>query len=381
MRVIVGAQTDVGAVRDHNEDAYLADGPFYAVADGMGGHRGGEVASRVALEKVTELTRDEDEVDLAEAVRSANQAILEQAARDRELAGMGTTLTLLRTEADRVSFAHVGDSRAYLLRDGELRQLTDDHTLVNRMVREGKITEEEASIHPHRSILTRALGVEPELEVDLGGQEVRVGDRIMLCSDGLTGMVPEPRIHEVLSTTDDPQEACDSLVREANAAGGQDNITVVVLDFAEGEPGAAETAEGTHLTEQVRVEAPKRPTDTERAAAPPRAEAPSRWRRVAIWVAVALAVVVVGLVGTRLYIDTQWFVGVSDERVALYRGIPTEILGYDLFSLVEITELSADRAGQAGIQWQELPEGITASSEEDAREIIRQIEDDLRPRP
>lgn len=360
MKIRVGAATDTGRVREHNEDSYLAAAPLFAVADGMGGHQGGEVASRLALETIDEL-RARDDVALPQAVREANRAVLDQAARDRGLTGMGTTLTALVLKGDGIDLAHVGDSRAYLLRDGELQQLTEDHTLVHRMVMEGKLTEEEAKIHPHRSILTRALGVESDVEVDGATVQVLPGDRVLLCSDGLTSMVTDERIHEVLATEDDPQEASAVLVRAANEAGGQDNVTVMILDFE-----AGEGVEGTALG--------LAPGD----GPPPGRPAPRRRRRrLVLWLLVAIAVLAAALVGGRLYLDRQWFVGVHEERVALYRGIPTEVVGIELFRLVEETDLPADEAAELA-PWVELRDGITAGSESEAREIVRQIAADLR---
>lgn len=371
MRVRVGAKTDVGVVRDQNEDGFLADGPLYAVADGMGGHQGGEVASRVALETVAAMAREQGgELDLDLAVRTANDAILERASGDANLKGMGTTLTIVRDEGGTVTIAHVGDSRAYLLRGGELRQLTEDHTLVHRMVTEGKLTEDEAKIHPHRSILTRALGVEPGVAVDVDAREVEPGDRIMLCSDGLTGMVDEARIGEVLQGEADPQRAADLLVEDANRAGGQDNITVVVLDFLEGEP-----SDETLATERVIVGGAGA-TETI-AAAPATPRQPGSGRRWAIRILVTVVVLVAALFAARAYLATQWFVGVEGDRVALFTGIPTEVLGIELYSVVEVTDVPAADARAAAIQWRGLEDGITASSEEDARDILGQIREDV----
>jgi len=382
VRVRVGARTDVGVVRDQNEDGYLTEAPLFAVADGMGGHQGGEVASQVALETVAAMARDQgSDLDLDAAVRAANEAILTRASDDNALKGMGTTLTIVRDEGRRITIAHVGDSRAYLLRDDELRQLTEDHTLVHRMVTEGKLTEEEAKIHPHRSILTRALGVEPGVEVDVDAREVTVGDRFLLCSDGLTGMVEEPRIEEVLRTTPDPQQAADTLVEEANRAGGQDNITVVILDFVERDPEQP-AAQETHPTERVIVGG-RTARATERVEVGPIPEARARggWKRWAVRGAVTLALALAAVLAVRAYLGTQWFVGIDDERVAIFNGIPTTVLGIELFALSEATDIPAGEARDAGIQWHGLDDGITASSEEEAREIVRQIEEDLARSP
>jgi PPM family protein phosphatase len=235
VKIRVGASTDVGRQRERNEDSFLSVPPLYAVADGMGGHRGGNVASSLAVRVLSQVAQPGNWQQLAEQVRQANRAILDAARDDRSLSGMGTTLTAAFMEGEDLHLAHVGDSRAYLLRGGELTQLSEDHTLVHRMVQEGKITEEEAEHHPQRSILIRALGVEDPVEVDESVVAVREGDRILLCSDGLYSMVDDGAMRETLAATPDPQEACERLVEMANAAGGMDNITVLVLDFVAGE--------------------------------------------------------------------------------------------------------------------------------------------------
>ena len=247
MRLRVGARTDVGRVREGNEDSYMVHEPLFAVADGMGGHQGGEVASNLALEVLQPIAQEpppdgDSAPRLAQVVREANQVVLERASGDPSLSGMGTTLTaVLAGTGRRIHLAHVGDSRAYLLRDGEMTQLTRDQTVVQRLVDEGRITPEEAEIHPQRSILTNALGVDREIEVEEASYELKAGDRLLLCSDGLSGMVPEDDIRRILLDVEDPQAACDALVDEANEAGGQDNITAVVLDVVEDEGAAAET--------------------------------------------------------------------------------------------------------------------------------------------
>jgi protein phosphatase len=212
MRVVVGVATDIGRVRERNEDSYLVEPPLYAVADGMGGARGGAVASSLALDTVEELFRG-GKASLPEMIRSANRAVFERSISDRKVSGMGTTLTATTVDEQGAHLGHVGDSRAYLLRAGALRQLTDDHTLVNRMVKAGEITPQEAGTHPHRNVLTRSIGTEPEVVVDENDVPLIDGDRLLLCSDGLTGMVTEPQIQAILETTPDPQEAADRLIK------------------------------------------------------------------------------------------------------------------------------------------------------------------------
>jgi len=398
MNVRVGSASDIGQVREGNEDSFLVLAPLYVVADGMGGHRGGEVASSLALETVQRLF-EARQGTLAEQVVEANRAVFERSQQDRSVAGMGTTLTAALVDGDRVHLAHVGDSRAYLLRGGELSMLTEDHTLVHRMVVEGEITEAEAETHPHRSILTRALGVDPAVQVDEADVQVVQGDRILLCSDGLTGMVPDGQIREILWTTPDPQEAVDTLVRVANRAGGIDNITAVILDFDEGEAGRTSTteAEVPHQPTVERgappAEPPRRsditvvgvpipePPPKARTRPPARADsrAPARHgrgRRAGIGAGLTVTIAVLAFVGLRLYLDSQWFVGVSNGRVAVFRGIPAEVAGIGLHSVVVETSIAADDALALPI-YRELADGITAADRESADEIVQQVRDDV----
>ena len=237
MRAVAGKATDIGKVRDHNEDGFLVADPLFAVADGMGGHLGGEVASSVALDT---LRRCWPERSLADALREANRAVYGRALRDMSVAGMGTTMTAVVLDGDELQLAHVGDSRAYLVHDGRMIALTDDHTLVGEMVRAGEITEQQARVHPRRSILTRAIGIEPDVTVDEETFPISPGDRLLLCSDGLSSGVSDETILHWLDAKGDPQEAADALVVAANDGGGYDNVTVVVIDFA---PDPAEDPE------------------------------------------------------------------------------------------------------------------------------------------
>jgi serine/threonine protein phosphatase PrpC len=393
MKVSVGAATDIGQVREGNEDSFLVVAPLYAVADGMGGHRGGEVASSLALETVQGMF-ERREGSLADQVVEANRAVFDRSKNDRTVSGMGTTLTAALVDGSRVHLVHVGDSRAYLLRGGELAQLTEDHTLVHRMVMEGEISQEEAETHPHRSILTRALGVDESVQVDEGDVEVSDGDRLLLCTDGLTGMVPEGQIREILLESADPQEAVEKLVKVANRAGGIDNITAVILDFSEDGSGPGETKQ-TAIPQQPTMERPvpepppeastaRGPRTPSRAARPapgarpgaPRRSSRRVGRKVGIWAGVTLAVVALGMVGLRLYLDTQWFVGVSNGRVAIFRGVPTEVGGFELHSVVVETSIPAEEA-QALALYRDLPEGITADDRTGAETIVESIRDDV----
>jgi serine/threonine protein phosphatase PrpC len=370
MRIEAGVATDIGRVRDGNEDAYLVEPPLYAVADGMGGHRGGEVASQLALETVEDLFQ-RGKGTLDEQVREANRAVFQRSSRDRKVAGMGTTLTAALLDGDGIRLAHVGDSRAYLVRAGAVRRLTEDHTLVNRMIRAGEITADEAEIHPHRNVLTRSLGTEPEVEIDVDRIGLLDGDRLLLCSDGLTGMVTEDQIAAILEATPSPQDAADRLVRAANRAGGVDNITVIVLDVKDDEVGtgdggtpAAATTPGGGVASGDR-------------GRPPGDDRRRRLIRSAVVAAVVVVVLVAAFAGLRAYLDGQWYVGVANGHVAVYRGIPAEILGYSLSSVNLETAIAADEV-QALPIYANLSEGINANGRDDALAIVDQIRRDLR---
>ena len=236
MRLSTFAGTDVGRTRSGNEDSYFCGRTVFAVADGLGGHQGGEVASAAAVEPLADLdgrdfaTPAEAAEALAGAIAEANSAILERAAADPSLWGMGTTVTAAAVAGDLLQLAHVGDSRAYLLRDGTLDQRTTDHTVVGELVRRGRLTPAQAAIHPERSILTRAVGLDPRIPVDTPDPiDLHPGDQVLLCSDGLTEAVRDPQITEILSTQPDGNAACTALIDAANNAGGPDNITVVLL--------------------------------------------------------------------------------------------------------------------------------------------------------
>jgi protein phosphatase len=237
MRLSTFAGSDVGRTRSGNEDSYFCGRTVFAVADGLGGHQGGEVASAAAVEPLAALDGRElaDPAEaaeaLAEAVRQANAAILDRAAGDPGLWGMGTTVTAAAVAGDHhLQLVHVGDSRAYLFRDGSLEQLTTDHTVVGELVRRGRLTPEQAAVHPERSILTRAVGLDPRVPVDTPDPlELAPGDQVLLCSDGLTEVVPDVKLAQLLAADPDGDATCRSLIDAANSAGGPDNITVVLV--------------------------------------------------------------------------------------------------------------------------------------------------------
>jgi serine/threonine protein phosphatase PrpC len=258
--------SDTGRKRRQNEDAFVCEPPLFAIADGMGGAQAGEVASRLAAAAIEEgAAAIQGEEGVATVVRAANARIFERAVHDPAVAGMGTTATVAVVDerAATVTIAHVGDSRAYLYREGVLAQLTTDHSLVGELVRSGRLTEDEAAVHPHRSVITRALGTDAEVEVDTLTLEAAPGDLLLLCSDGLSAMVRDEEIVRVLDSTGGaPHEAADALVRAANAAGGEDNVTVVLFELVESEstPPSPEAPEVPDATEEDALLSPDGPT-------------------------------------------------------------------------------------------------------------------------
>jgi protein phosphatase len=247
--------TDTGRKRRQNEDAFVREPPLFAIADGMGGAQAGEVASRLAaaaFEEGASAVHGEDGV--ATVVRAANARIFERAVQDPAVAGMGTTATVavVDEQAGTLTIAHVGDSRAYLYRDDALEQLTTDHSLVGELVRSGRLTEDEAAVHPHRSVITRALGTDADVDVDTLTVDVAAGDLVLLCSDGLSAMLRDEEIVQVLrSTAGDPQPAAEALVAAANAAGGEDNVTVVLFELVSEALPSPEAADAPRTTGHV----------------------------------------------------------------------------------------------------------------------------------
>ena len=227
--------TDTGRKRRRNEDAYVVEPPLFAIADGMGGAQAGEVASRLAAAAVRESGADGagGEAGIVALMQEANRRVYDRSSTDPHTSGMGTTMTVALVEADRVAFGHVGDSRAYLIRDGRIEQLTEDHSLVNELMKSGKLSPEEAETHPQRSVITRALGTDPDVDVDTFSVPAQGGDLFLLCSDGLTDMVEQGEILALVERNRDSIEAAlKSLVKAANRGGGEDNITIVAFEIA-----------------------------------------------------------------------------------------------------------------------------------------------------
>jgi serine/threonine protein phosphatase PrpC len=242
-----GVSTHPGRKRRHNEDAYVIEPPLFAVADGMGGAKAGEVASGLAAAALKEADRDgpDAETRVTELIQEANRRVFRRATEDREAAGMGTTMTIALVDGERVVFGHVGDSRAYLIRDGTIEQLTDDHSLVAELVRSGRLTPEEAETHPQRSVITRAVGTEPDVDVDTFSIEPAPGDLFLICSDGLTDMVDDQTIFQAIEKhRGNLEDAAKALVVAANRVGGEDNITVVFFEVSD-------AVEDTAVTQQA----------------------------------------------------------------------------------------------------------------------------------
>jgi PPM family protein phosphatase len=353
--------SDTGRVRRHNEDRALGRPPVIAVADGMGGAKAGEVAAQLAVEEVARLEEPVEVSDVRAAVDRANAAIRRMAREDPEKSGMGTTFTAAMLEDGRLDVVHVGDSRAYLWRDGRLRQLTEDHSVVAELVRRGSLSPEDAENHPHRNVITRALGAEAEVTVDTFSEYLRDGDVVLLCSDGLSSYVSEQDIAAVLADAVTLADAAKALVERANVAGGTDNVTVVlarvgvvgdgqsgstaevpIVDapLADGEPSA--TAE-LKVLGGVHGAAGRAGTGSRR---PPRVLEPvSRRRRVRLKPALAAAAVVVAVaVGVVAWIASRTYsVEASpDGNVQVSHGLTFDIAGLDLSSAWQEIGVSAD---------------------------------------
>lgn len=341
-------RTDVGRQRTTNEDSYLESAPLFGVADGMGGARAGEVASRIAVETLADGRRSDAadssagaEALLAETARDANRKIYELAQADDSRAGMGTTFTAVLVEDGDVVTGHVGDSRLYRFREGSLERLTRDHSLVEELVRRGELDPEEAESHPQRSIITRALGPEPDVEVETFTSPGRAGDLYLVCSDGLTSMVPERAITEVLDESGSLDEAAARLVEAANEAGGKDNITVVLFRLGEGEGNVSGAGPGgAHATSETRTDLQAGEVRTAAAGAGTatrgRTRRPAAARgRLRRWVAGGVALLVIGALVVGFYLGSRefYFVGTNDRGVVtLYRGLPYELpLGVELY--------------------------------------------------
>ncbi|MBM6675991.1 Stp1/IreP family PP2C-type Ser/Thr phosphatase [Olsenella uli] len=339
-----GARSDVGLVRGHNEDSFLLRTPLFMVSDGMGGHAAGEVASSIAVETVGEQAPGTaDDVLLGAAVEAANMAVIEAAEQGIGKPGMGCTATAVLVEKNKMAVAHVGDSRAYVLRQGTLVRVTHDHSYVEELVDAGEITADEARTHPSRSIITRALGSDPDMYADHFSLEVNDGDRIILCSDGLSSMISDAEIESVAVSSATPQQAADNLVAAALTAGGADNVTVVVVDVLN--DGLADAARRRLV------------------------------RRAGIIGGVVVALVALAVLLAAALVRSEWFLGVNGTTVGLYRGVSGSFLGVPTYELVgtssvELSDLPTSVQDQ-------LAQGIRVDSEEAGREVIDSYHDQI----
>jgi protein phosphatase len=386
------ARTDTGHQRATNEDSHLERAPIFVVADGMGGAQAGEVASQVAISHFSEefAAAGEDgdgAVDrLARAAHGANAEIHALAEADSRRAGMGTTLTAAYVGGDEVFFVHVGDSRAYRLRQGVLERITEDHSLVEELLRQGRLTEAEAEEHPQRSIITRALGPEPDVDIDTFTVDALAGDVYLLCSDGLTSMVGETAVEAILRRATDLNGAADELVRAALAAGGRDNVTVLLFSLEE--VGAYVDAP----TEPTPVAAPPQPEPepepvrrvrrprpaTRRAPRMPRGSRPRRSRRrrrlgiAAVLVGILAVLVVAGLLAAQ----SVYFIGTdASGQVTIYNGFPYTLPGgvrlYTSFFVSGITSAELSKLEQTRLFNNELRSQAAAARLVDQLELDR----------
>lgn len=384
-----GSATDVGRVRTNNEDSLLEADTLFAVADGMGGHAGGEVASSVAVQALKDHAEPTVE-GLVKGVRFANRAVWARADDEPDLRGMGTTMTALglvpaEGGEERLVIAHVGDSRAYRFSDGELTQVTEDHSLVEDLVREGRLSPEEARTHPQRNIVTRALGNQPDVEVDVFEISPYRGDRFVLASDGLFDEIDDDRIAAVLRRLDDPHEAAAELVRLANEGGGRDNITVVVVDVVD-DGGKSEAASAALAADPATtVHRPVEPSrvDEPLEAPPPGPKAraaPGPPRRLTVRSALftlVLVAVLGGAAGAVWWFATgTYYVGFQGDDVVIFRGRPGGVLFLDP-ELEERTELTRDDVPANRVD--DLTAGHETSSLEAARRYVANLEDEATP--
>jgi PPM family protein phosphatase len=381
--------SDTGRQRRANEDSLMVRSPLFVVADGMGGAQAGEVASKIAAEAFQGGLPDAaaPEAALAGLVQQANARIYELSHTNAEHAGMGTTLTAIYVGEREVAIAHVGDSRAYCLRDGELQRLTDDHSLVDELLRQGRLTPEEAIEHPQRSVITRALGIEGVVEVDTRSFRGQAGDVFLICSDGLTTMLPEQLIAEVLLSQGRLRDAGEALIAAANQAGGRDNITVILLRLEEvgvGEPAVEQPTLTGLPAVQTPPHAEARPSVTQATVAParrprdePRARSGPRRRRFGARHAGKLAavLVVLGLLvaGAFLALQSVYFIGTNQRGlVTLYQGVPFTLPGnVDLYSSQYVSGVSASTLSR---QRRGTLLDHTLRSESKAGSLIRSLE-------
>ena len=368
-------RSDVGLLREGNEDSAYAGPRLLAVADGMGGHAAGEVASAVAISSLAGLDEDVPASDLqlalAEAVTRANRTLHEMVVADPSIGGMGTTLTAMLWSGGKVALCHIGDSRAYVLSDGQFRQITHDHTLVQSLVDDGRISPDEAATHPQRSLLLRALDGTSEAEPDLSVYEAKAGDRYLLCSDGLSSVVSEDTLHRILATVADPEDAVLQLVELAIKGGGPDNITCIVADVVDAASALRPPSKGSVLagaasnggrpmllrtnspagrahalsqtTPQAAIvvdhddPAPRRPRDDDDSDAEPHSR--RRWPLVTSILVLLVIVIIGGAYAAWRYTQDQYYVGTDGSNVAIFQGVNQSVLGIHLSHVYQRTDI------------------------------------------
>ena len=339
-----GSRTDIGCLRDHNEDSLVVTPPLFAVADGMGGHAAGEVASEIAVRVLSELAPEHPDGEaLGRAIEEANRAVIQAAREGRGRQGMGTTMTAAMLEGERLVIAQVGDSRAYLLHQGKLQQLTRDHSLMADMIEAGQLTPEEARTHPQRSVITRALGSDAHLHPDIYEINVETGDRLLICSDGLSGMIFDDQIENTLRRVQDPQRCASQLVNEAIANGGHDNVTVIVADVT----GRKKLARKTKLS-------------------------------IALVLVLFAAIIAGAAWGTQTYLNTAAYLANDNGKVAVYRGVPGSVLGLSFSHLERTTDVTVADL-QPGVA-NRLNEGIRVDDMEAADALVKEYEDEIAAR-
>jgi protein phosphatase len=409
IKTVSFAASDIGRVRSSNQDSGYAGVNLFFVADGMGGHAGGDIASAIASQHLALAdeplgTNAEAEQKLIDYIYQAKQKIDASVKQHPAIAGMGTTLSALMVTGTKVTIAHIGDSRIYLARDGVVKQITSDHTFVQRLVDTGRITEEEAITHPRRSVLMRVLGdIETFPEVDIDTYETKPGDRWMACSDGLSGVVPNQLMNNILLSKVDAQEACQLLVGEALEFGAPDNVTVVLVDVVDAKDeidfsptrnlvGSAandvviEQRKGTQVLRLLNpltlLELLQKPEDPVRFA--PESEEllekilketkgrvrARRFRQIATY----LLLIGIAGYGVSLAIDytqTRYFVGIDEGYVVIYKGIKEELGPFKFSSVYEVTNVSVDSL--TDFQREALERSISAESVEEAERIVSQL--------
>ena len=337
-----GSRTDIGYVRDHNEDSLIIIPPLFAVADGMGGHEAGEIASEITVNTLAELALSHlDAEGLTAAVEAANYNVMKAPRQGIGRDGMGTTLTAAMLEGERLLIAQVGDSRAYLLHKGHLQQITRDHSLMADLIEAGQITPEEARVHPNRSVITRAIGSDIHMRPDIYELNVDAGDRILLCSDGLSSMISNNAIESIMRRQSDAQHCADELVTAALENGGADNVTVVVADV----PGFSEVREKKRA-HKSRV----------------------------FYIGLAIALVAAGF-GGYAFISNSAYLIEENGKVSVYRGTPDDFMGIKLSTLDHTTNVDVDKL-QPGVA-NRIKEGMSVSSIDEANSLIAGYEEEI----